>query len=158
MSFVIAYILPFVSLLTMNSVIIHTLRRRPSSLVISYEQGQDQGQVTQMKQSERQIYTMLLLIIFGFLFLTTPSYVWLLCATFYKNNTSFFIAGNQLFSQIGVKTVYTNNAINFFLYVMSGKKFRSDLKKLFIFKKTLGNEGSVPNLPNTVTVSTNISD
>ena len=30
---------------------------------------------------------------------------------------------------------YTNNDINFFLYVISGKKFRTDLVNLFRFKK-----------------------
>ena len=36
-----------------------------------------------------------------------------------------------LIYQVGEKSNYTNNAINFLLYVVSGQKFRRDLAKLF---------------------------
>ena len=72
-------ILPFILLLGMNSVIIYTLQQRSSLLRRgSRTQGQSQGQVQndfkniKMKKSERQIYIMLLLVTFAFLFLATP--------------------------------------------------------------------------------------
>ena len=37
--------------------------------------------------------------------------------------------------QVGEKSYYTNYAINFFLYVISGQKFRTDLAKLFLCHK-----------------------
>ena len=40
-------------------------------------------------------------------------------------------AGYYFFFHFGFKLYYTNNGINFFLYVISGKKFRSDLVRLF---------------------------
>ena len=59
LSEVISFILPFVSLLTMNSVIIHTLRKRSkTNLVGSGGQGQSpevEGQDTKNKQSEKQV-------------------------------------------------------------------------------------------------------
>ena len=73
LSEVISFILPFVSLLTMNSVIIHTLRQR-SKHQISERKSQSQsfGQNCKRKASDRQIFTMLLLDTFGYLILTTP--------------------------------------------------------------------------------------
>ena len=89
MSFVMAYALPSVLLISMNSVIIHTLRKR-SNFLISKTEGEGhtegQGNVSRraIKQSEKQIYIMLLLVAFSFLTLTTPVYVWLLFINFYQ--------------------------------------------------------------------------
>ena len=50
---------------------------------------------------------------------------------FVNGNTPYFYAGYHLFYQVGEKTLYTNHGINFFLYVISGQKFRTDLLTLF---------------------------
>ena len=42
-------------------------------------------------------------------------------------------AGYFLFYNVGHKLQNTNHGINFFLYVISGHKFRADLVKLFKF-------------------------
>ena len=42
--------------------------------------------------------------------------------------------GFYLFFNVAQKLHYTNHGINFFLYVMSGQKFRRDLMKLFTVK------------------------
>ena len=121
---------PFVALLLMNSVIIHTLCKRSSLLLAKTEpQGQNS---TELSSSEKQIIIMLLLVTFGFLILMTPSYG----MTFYTIFVDFsrspkLYAGFFLFASIGQKTFYTNFGINFYLYVISGTKFRSDLLKLF---------------------------
>ena len=46
-------------------------------------------------------------------------------------------AGYFLFYHAGYKLQLTNYGINFFLYVISGKKFRTDLKKLFGMKNPM---------------------
>ena len=122
--FTVSFALPFVFLISMNTVIIHTLRKR-SQWVTS--QGQSQGQST--KNTERQIYIILLLVTFGFLTLTTPAYAMLIWINFTAASTSHFYAAYHLFTNVAEKSYYTNNGINFFLYVMSGKKFRADLMK-----------------------------
>ena len=71
-SFVVQFVFPFVFLLLMNSVIIHTLRNRNKNIKI--EEGQ--VQVTRMKNSEKQVFAILLLVTFGFLILFTPMYVY----------------------------------------------------------------------------------
>ena len=131
-SFTLFFALPFVLLLAMNSVIIYTIRKRSkSNITMSEGQGQSQGQSSKSKHYERQIYIMLLLVTFGFLILVTPVYVMLFYINFFQGTTPYFYAGYHLFYQVGEKTMYTNHGINFFLYVISGQKFRADLSKLF---------------------------
>ena len=129
-SLVINILLPFVSLLIMNSVIIHTLSER------SGVQGQIQGQgghhTVKIKGSERQIYITLLFLTFTFLILSMPAYTFIVYAWFYDFKSSpRTIASSSLWNSIAHQTLYTNYDINFFLYVISGNKFRRDLVSLF---------------------------
>ena len=147
-SFVINFAFPFVFLLTMNSVIIHTIRKRLTDDVVvtklriqdpSKGEGHDnkgQGQGQAMKASEKQIYIILILITFAFLILTTPTYAMFLYANIVDyTQTPESFAAFFLFFSVGEKLYYTNNGINFYLYVMSGQKFRHDLVNLFSFLK-----------------------
>ena len=89
LSCVVQFIIPFVRLLSMNSVIIRTLRNRSlAKKIIDTDQGEGQskskhlgqgqsegqGQNTQTKSSERQIFAILLLVAFSFFVLITPLY------------------------------------------------------------------------------------
>ena len=143
LSFIIHYALPFVLLLSMNCIIIHTIRssakfrikldRTPEN--IGEGQGQNQGHIPKTKSSENQVYIVLLLVAFGFLILTTPGYLLFLFIMVVDFQTSPKVyAGFYLFFNVAQKLHYTNHGINFFLYVMSGQKFRRDLMKLFAFK------------------------
>ena len=143
LSFIIHYALPFVLLLSMNCIIIHTIRsstkfrtkldRAPKN--IGEGQGRSQGHIPKTKSSENQVYIVLLLVAFGFLILTTPGYLLFLFIMFVHFQTSPKVyAGFYLFFNVAQKLHYTNHGINFFLYVMSGQKFRRDLMKLFTFK------------------------
>ena len=143
------FAIPFVSLLVMNSVIIRTLHKRSQSNLIKsvrgegrshcqgqgqYEdQGPDTGKTKQIKSTDEQIYTMLLLVTFSYLVLTTPAYVMLLYINLVDHFQSpYHYAAYILFVQVGEKACYTNFRINFFLYVLSGQKFRKDLVDLFV--------------------------
>ena len=129
-SFVVQFVFPFVFLLLMNSVIIHTLRNRNKNVKI--EEGQGQGQGTRMKNSEKQVFAILLLVTFGFLILSTPMYVFFAMNLFVDFTSSPQIfAAHHLFTSIAQKLHFTNHGINFFFYVISGQKFRTDLVKLF---------------------------
>ena len=130
LSFTINFIIPFISLLIMNSFIIHIIRK--STSFRSEGQVQGQGQGSKFKSVDKQIYVILLLVTFGFLILITPSYTFFLYAMFYNYNQSAkSLAFFNLYYNIAQKSHYTNQGINFFLYVISGQKFRSDLVKLF---------------------------
>ena len=84
-----------------------------------------------------QVFAILLLVTFAFLILTTPTYVLVLYIMFvdYGKSAESF-ARFYLFYNVGHKTYYTNYGINFFLYIMSGQKFRTDLVKLFVKKRS----------------------
>ena len=151
LSFVINFALPFVLLLIMNCFIIHTIRNRAKLKEIQplrEEKGQDQGQSRgegqKMKSSETQVYVILLLVTFAFLILTTPAYVLFIYVMFVDySKTPVSFAGFYLFYNVGQKTYYTNYGINFFLYVISGGKFRADLIKLFKSKTEKQQDSSV---------------
>ena len=125
LSFVINFSFPFVALLIMNSVIIHTIRTRKSFTAKSDTERQS-------KTSEKQMFIILLLVTFSFLILTTPAYIYfLLSAVLDINKTLKIKASFALFYSIDQKLWYSNNGINFFLYILSGTKFRNDFKNMF---------------------------
>ena len=84
-SLVIQFVLPFISLLAMNTVIILTIHSsssfRQKQRREMYSQGKGEGhneghdKSSKIKSSERQVYITLLLVTFGFLILTTPAYL-----------------------------------------------------------------------------------
>ena len=131
LSFTMNYILPFLMLLVMNSVIIHSLRMRSKWTRKSLD-NRFRGKENQTKSLERNIYITLLLVSFTFIFLTFPIILFTISLmVFDYTKTSTRLAGYYLFYHTGQKAFYTNNGINFFLYVASGKKFRGDLLNLF---------------------------
>ena len=124
----------------MNSVIIHTLRKRSNlHLSESSGQGQTESQNIKSKNPEKQIFITVLLITFVFLILNTPALAVVIYLTFYTGNTAYYHAGLHLFFQVSDKTYVTNHGINVFLYVISGQKFRRDLRNLFNSKRTNNN-------------------
>ena len=134
------FIIPFTSLLTMNSIIIYTLRKR-SKLNISDSQGQSEGQTLKSKHFEKQILTMLLLVTFTYLIFNVSMRALNFYRTFfYTGNTPSYHANFHLTFLVGLQAFYTNHAINFFLYVLSGRKFRTDLRNLLIPRKSNKNE------------------
>ena len=140
LSVTIIFIIPFSSLLSMNIVIIYVLHKR-STLNLSGSNSQAQNPTksenVKAKQNEKQIYIMLLLVTFTFLALNTSVNVMILYVQFVQGASPSFIVGMHLFYQLSEKMYTTNHGINFFLYVLSGRKFRTDLVKLFsVGKKT----------------------
>ena len=133
----------------MNYFIIQTLRNKTKlmghQLAGKEGRGQSQGQGQgQNTKTVVQIYVILLLVTFSFLILTTPGYVILLyiMRVDYEKSPEAF-AEFYLLDNIGQKTYYTNCGINFFLYVVSGRKFRTDLVRLFKCRKDKSIDNSV---------------
>ena len=125
---VLNFFLPFLLLLIMNSVIIYTLRQQTKWAVTtsagqSDGQGQTEGHSVKMRQAEKQVTVTLLLVTFTFLVLMIPSGSILICVLVYDFSKSpESLAGFHLFGSLAHKTYFTNSGINFFLYVISGKK------------------------------------
>ena len=130
-SLILNFFLPFVLLLIMNIVIIMTLQRRSVDQKLQ-GQGRNEGQISKMKSTERQIIITLLLVTFGFLVLNAPAYTTVFVYTEVSeyNRSPRDFALYNLLVEISSKAYYTNYGINFFFYVMSGQKFRADLVHL----------------------------
>ena len=132
------FLMPFVLLLIMNSFIIRTLQNRVMKKM-RLKADNDEIQ-NNSKNPERQVYIILLLVTFSFLILTTLAYLFFiinLLGNFTTSPKGF--AGYYLYSNIAQKLHVTNYGINFFLYVISGRTFRTDLLSVFSLRWKLPN-------------------
>ena len=138
LSFLVDFALPFVLLLGMNSVIIHKLRTRSLATKIQNNDDSRHGnREASSKNSDGQVFAILLLVTFGFLVLVTPAYsffLYVMVVDFMATPKRF--AEYYLFYNVAQKLRLTNHGINFFFYVISGERFRTDLIKLFKFGKS----------------------
>ena len=83
-----------------------------------------------MKSAETQLTTMLLLVTTLFLILLLPTYIRFIYASFMIPDTPSKQAMSLFFIEFSYKLFVTNSGINFFLYCVSGQKFRNDLKEI----------------------------
>ena len=72
------------------------------------------------------------------------------------NKSPYSYAAYYLSYQVVQKSYFTNYGINFFLYVMSGKKFRIELLKLFKCNKKTDKDWCSQNTYRADTVNTQI--
>ena len=138
-SFIVNGIIPFSMLIYMNYVIVQTVRKSrkmfkettTSSKEHDHDgnQGMDTRQQT-MRSAENQLTIMLLLVTILFSILLIPTYIRFIYLTLVKSDTPVKYARSMLIFQITYKLYVTNSGVNFFLYCISGRKFRNDLKKI----------------------------
>ena len=133
-SFVLNAIIPFTMLIHMNFVIVNAVRKSRIFFKANYKTtGRDQGMETRknkMKSTENHLVIMLHLVTILFLILLCPTYCRFIYLVFANRDTPFEYAQSMLFSEITGKLYASNSGINFFLYCISGKKFRNDLKEI----------------------------
>ena len=90
----------------------------------------NQQRQKRMKNTENQLTVMLLLVTTLFLILMIPTNMRFLYTTFVDRDTPEKYARLIFFYHLSNKLYQPNNDINFFLYCISGQKFRSDLRDL----------------------------
>ena len=149
-SFVLNGIIPFSLLIYMNCTIVKAIRqsRKMFSNNVTIprikNQGVDETQFTNtglemrkgaMKKAENQLTIMLLLVTTLFLILLIPTYVRFVYLTFVKPDTPYKYALSTFLFHVTHKLYNTNSGINFFLYCISGQKFRNDLKEILCFRR-----------------------
>ena len=83
-----------------------------------------------MKSAENQLTIMLLLVTTLFLILLCPTYFRFIYNAFARRDTPIEYAKSLLIYQASSKLYISNSGINFFLYCISGQKFRNDLKDI----------------------------
>ena len=151
LSFVLNGVIPFSTLIYMNFVIVKTVRRSRTLFgnndtitttdcsTNKINKAMETKQQNRFKNVERQLTIMLLLVTTLFLILLIPTYIRFIYTSFVKATTPSRFAGHELFTRVSHNLYTTNSCINFFLYCISGKKFRNDLKEILC-----SNRNSVP--------------
>ena len=156
LNFVLNGVIPFILLICMNYVTIKTVRRSRENFENTnadklHNEGHriaDTNRSKAMKNAENQLTIMLLLVTSLFLVLLIPTYIRFMYSTFVNPDTPKKYATFMLFYHISHKLYNTNNAINFFLYCISGRKFRTELKEILCSSRKssskfrLGDSGS----------------
>ena len=133
-------VIPLFMLIYMNFVIVQTVRKSRqifkvntattgAGKVPATNKVMDTRQKT-MKNAEHQLTIMLVLVTTLFIILLLPIYIRIINVTFVVVTSPSEYASSILFFQITYKLLTTNNGINFFLYCISGTKFRNDLKEV----------------------------
>ena len=129
-SFVMNAIIPFTLLIHMNFVIVKTVKNsRKMFSTKSINAGMDSRQ-KRMKSVENQLTIMLLLVTTLFFILFCPAYIRFIYLLFAKQDTPSSYAISMFLYQVTYKLYTSNSGINFFLYCISGQKFRNDLKEV----------------------------
>ena len=111
--------IPFLVLLTLNFIIINTIKNQ------MVNEFQAEEQKARMGKRERQITVSLIVVSCTFLALTLPLRIINIVAVFvHINMQQYFIL-----LHVGYLLLYTNNAVNFYLYCLTGAKFRHEVVK-----------------------------
>ncbi len=154
-SFCVNFVVPFVFLMIMNLYIIFAICRRATLFQRKSESNNNGNTIaatSQVKNTEMQAVVTLLAVSFVFLLFTTPTYMLFLCVLVVDfTSTPFKVAQFHIFYHCAQKLYYTNHGINILFYVLSGKKFRSDLKAILTCRK------ESTNTPDKGTSSTGLS-
>ena len=109
----------------------HDTRRQSVASASPSGQGEWRGQNQQVSSKDRNLIAMLLLVSFMFLLLNAPRFIRIIiAATVHFEPTPERMAMTALAWHITNKLYFANNACNFFLYCLSGSKFRRDFKAL----------------------------
>ena len=95
-----------------------------------YQNNAAQRRQKAMKNTEKQLTIMLILMTTLFLVLMIPTNIRFLCFLFIERGTPTKYANLMFLYHLTHKLYHTNNGINFYLYCISGQKFRNDLKEI----------------------------
>ena len=130
LSFVINGLIPFMCLIYLNFVIVKTVRKSRKMFGSNDENTGLDARQKAMRSAETQVTIMLLLVTTLFLILLFPTYFRFIYLLFAGPDTPFKFAQSMLIFQITSRLYQSNSGINFFLYCLSGQKFRNDLKEV----------------------------
>ena len=147
-NFIINGIIPFTMLICMNYVIVQTINKSgkmfgstSKSEHISNKRKGMEARQRKMKSAENQLTVMLLLVTIMYLVLQIPPSIRNIYVKFIKQDTPAKYASTVLTLILSYSLFITNSGVNFFLYCISGNKFRNDLKEMLccdgkMFSKT----------------------
>ena len=136
-SIVLNSIVPFSVLLTLNCLIIQTVKNRGNFLQKDEPKlNTEQSANSDEKLRERQLIIMLLMVTFALLLLTMPQYIRYTIYVFVDYKKAHDLHANYILTyNLTSKLLFTNHAVNFYMYCLGGSKFRHDLRRVFVCNK-----------------------
>jgi hypothetical protein len=153
--------LPCTLLVVLNGLIIAGLKRaakRKQALTSAASSAQLKHQ-----QKERQITRMLVTVSVALIVLTTPYAVFLLVIPYWDYRATLQATLDYMFTAVIVVTLSEfNHAVNFFLYFLSGRKFRNAFTRLIChccrrFRARKNKDQTVPTTPRPQVESTKLT-
>lgn len=117
---------PFSIVLTLNCIIIYKIRMTRKGLMTNHPPTYSTGHVSPIRLTHAKITYMLLAVSFTWLLMTAPFSLLIFMGKVYSSKVG---------KTICFLLMYTNHSVNFFLYCLTGKKFRRELKELFTVNK-----------------------
>ena len=109
--------------------------KRRAKTIGSTSGGEHRKPNSGLTDQERQLIVMLLCVSFVFLILTLPIYIRQMAYQFIDETTSPDAYARYIFVYYFTQGLYfTNSSVNFYLYCLTGSKFRKDLKSLLCGK------------------------
>ena len=129
-SFVLNAVIPFTMLIHMNFVIVKTVKTSRKFFTTDDTNTRMDSRQRIMKSAENQLTIMLLLVTTLFFILLCPAYFRFIYLLFAKRDSPLEYVNSMILFEVSYKLYASNSGINFFLYCISGKKFRNDLKKI----------------------------
>ena len=128
-------LLPFIIIFILNILIIHKViiarkHRQSMSNSTSSSGGSGSG------EGSAKVTVMLLTISFTFLITTLPMNITIITTAFWNPYVTTLATASKfkLARTISEMLMYTNHSINFYLYLLTGQKFRQQLVKIFCSK------------------------
>jgi hypothetical protein len=164
---------PFVVIIVFNGFIIRNITSaRQARLVLRQESSLQKrksgpGQSRKQTESSKRISVTLLVVSFSFLITTLPMNLVLIITSLadeVDNEDDAEFAKRKLTSSIVEMLMYTNHSINFFLYCITGKKFRDQFRRLIFrvckshFTQTVGGNSQIFSSSSMKTTRTDIAD
>ena len=126
MDFSAYFLLPFVLIVCANSATAFMVYRSSKSVTSTGSQARI--------SRDRYVIVITLLVSFAFILLVSPFSIFFALKPFLFGDVEAFYSSSQtelIVEMVVYNLVFLNSAINFFLYVLSGERFRSDLKAAF---------------------------
>ena len=132
-------VIPFSMLIYMNYVIVKTVSKSRTLFrgTVTSKTESDLNSIQEtdtrqrtMKSAENQLTVMLLLVTLLFSILLIPTYIRFIYLMLVKRDTPMKYATSMLIFQMTFKLYVMNSGVNFFLYCISGRTFRNDLKEI----------------------------
>ncbi|XP_060603307.1 lysophosphatidic acid receptor 6-like [Ruditapes philippinarum] len=164
---------PFVVIIVFNGFIIRNITSaRQARLVLRQESSLQKrksgpGQSRKQTESSKRISVTLLVVSFSFLITTLPMNLVLIITSLadeVDNEDDAEFAKRKLTSSIVEMLMYTNHSINFFLYCITGKKFRDQFRRLIFrvckshFTQTVGGNSQIFSSSSMKTTRSDIAD